>query len=164
MVQGRHGKKWMTALLLAALLLLLTPAAQAEEMPSFRFSLSANGKTEVQAQPGDVIALLLRLERTDSDDPYTMYAMQDEVVYDPLFLQLLPENSLTAEGVRIADAAEAGGVRACYLAFADFNGGAAWQWCSFRWWGRAARPCCTIGITWCRGRTGEARMTRRPAM
>lgn len=127
MVQGRHGKKWMTALLLAALLLLLTPAAQAEEMPSFRFSLSANGKTEVQAQPGDVIALLLRLERTDSDDPYTMYAMQDEVVYDPLFLQLLPENSLTAEGVRIADAAEAGGVRACYLAFADFNGGAAWQ-------------------------------------
>lgn len=104
MVQGRHGKKWMTALLLAALLLLLTPAAQAEEMPSFRFSLSANGKTEVQAQPGDVIALLLRLERTDSDDPYTMYAMQDEVVYDPLFLQFLPENSLTAEGVRIADA------------------------------------------------------------
>ena len=62
MVQGRHGKKWMTALLLAALLLLLTPAAQAEEMPSFRFSLSANGKTEVQAQPGDVIALLLRLD------------------------------------------------------------------------------------------------------
>lgn len=111
MVQGRHGKKRMTALLLAALLLLLTPAAQAEEMPSFRFSLSANGKTEVQAQPGDVIALLLRLERTDSDDPYTMYAMQDEVVYDPLFLQLLPENSLTAESVRIADAAEAGGVR-----------------------------------------------------
>lgn len=107
MVQGRHGKKRMTALLLAALLLLLTPAAQAEEMPSFRFSLSANGKTEVQAQPGDVIALLLRLERTDSDDPYTMYAMQDEVVYDPLFLQLLPESSLTAEGVRIADAAEA---------------------------------------------------------
>lgn len=107
MVQGRHGKKWMRALLLAALLLLLTPAAQAEEMPSFCFSLSANGKTEVQAQPGDVIALLLRLERTDSDDPYTMYAMQDEVVYDPLFLQFLPENSLTAEGVRIADAAEA---------------------------------------------------------
>ena len=45
MVQGRHGKKRMTALLLAALLLLLTPAAQAEEMPSFCFSLSANGKT-----------------------------------------------------------------------------------------------------------------------
>ena len=45
---------------------------------------------------GTLYPLLLRLERTDSDDPYTMYAMQDEVVYDPLFLQLLPENSLTA--------------------------------------------------------------------
>ena len=128
MAQGRHGKKRLAAwLLLAVLLLLLTPTARAEETPSFRFSLSSGGKTEVQAQPGDVIALLLRLERTDSDDPYTMYAMQDEVVYDPLFLQLLPENSLTAEGVRIADAAEAGGVRTCYFAFADFNGGAAWQ-------------------------------------
>lgn len=161
----------MTALLLAALLLLLTPAAQAEEMPSFRFSLSANGKTEVQAQPGDVIALLLRLERTDSDDPYTMYAMQDEVVYDPLFLQLLPENSLTAEGVRIADAAvrpeaSAPAIWPSPTSMAERRGRRipSWLWCSFKWWGRAARPCCTIGITWCRGRTGEVRMTRRPAM
>lgn len=129
MARYGHGKKGMTALLLAALLLLtLIPSAQAEtENPSFRFSLLVNGETEAQVQPGDIIALLLRLERTDSGEPYTMYAMQDEVVYDPQFLQLLPENSLTAEGVRMEDVAEAGGIRACYFAFAGFDGGAVWQ-------------------------------------
>ena len=104
-----RGRSVFRAALLAALILLLPVTAWAEEEPQFRFVLSVEGETEKQAQPGDTVTAALRLKRTDSDDGYAMYAMQDEVVYDPAFLQLLPENIMTADGVRTADVAAAVG-------------------------------------------------------
>lgn len=121
-----RGRSLFHAALLAALIFLLPVTAWAEEEPQFRFVLSVEGETEEQVQPGDVITAALRLKRTDSDDGYAMYAMQDEVVYDPAFLQLLPENTMTADGVRTADVAAADGCRACYFSFVAFDGAADW--------------------------------------
>ncbi len=124
-----RGRSIFRAALLAAVLLtfLLPVTAWAEEEPQFRFVLSVDGETERQAQPGDTVTAALRLKRTDSDDGYAMYAMQDEVVYDPAFLQLLPENTMTADGVRTADVAAADGCRACYFSFVAFDGAADWE-------------------------------------
>ena len=121
-----RGRSLFSAALLAALILLLPVTAWAEEEPQFRFVLSVEGETEKQAQPGDTVTAALRLKRTDSDDGYAMYAMQDEVVYDPAFLQLLPENTMTADGVRTVDVAAADGCRACYFGFVAFDGAADW--------------------------------------
>lgn len=121
-----RGRSLFSAALLAALIFLLPVTAWAEEEPQFRFVLSVEGETEKQAQPGDTVTAALRLKRTDSDDGYAMYAMQDEVVYDPAFLQLLPENTMTADGVRTADVAAADGCRACYFSFVAFDGAADW--------------------------------------
>lgn len=122
-----RGRSLFSAALLAALIFLLPVTAWAEEEPQFRFVLSVEGETEKQAQPGDTVTAALRLKRTDSDDGYAMYAMQDEVVYDPAFLQLLPENTMTADGVRTADVAAADGCRACYFSFVAFDGAADWE-------------------------------------
>ena len=121
-----RGRSLFSAALLAALIFLLPVTAWAEEEPQFRFVLSVEGETEKQAQPGDTVTAALRLKRTDSDDGYAMYAMQDEVVYDPAFLQLLPENTMTADGVWTADVAAADGCRACYFSFVAFDGAADW--------------------------------------
>lgn len=121
-----RGRSIFRAALLAALLFLLPVTAWAEEEPQFRFALSVDGVSEKQAQPGDIVTASLHLLRTDSDEGCTMYAMQDEVVYDPAFLQLLPENTMTADGVRMADVTAANGCRACYFSFVSFDGGTVW--------------------------------------
>lgn len=83
-----RGRSIFRAALLAAVLLtfLLPVTAWAEEGPQFQFVLSVDGETEEQVQPGDTVTAALHLERTDSDGGFAMYAMQDEVVYDPAFL------------------------------------------------------------------------------
>ena len=118
-----RGRSIFRAALLAAVLLtfLLPVTAWAEEGPQFQFVLSVDGETEEQVQPGDTVTAALHLERTDSDGGFAMYAMQDEVVYDPAFLQLLPENIMTADG------AAADGCRACYFSFVAFDGAANWE-------------------------------------
>ena len=124
-----RGRSIFRAALLAAVLLtfLLPVTAWAEEGPQFQFVLSVDGETEEQVQSGDTVTAALHLERTDSDGGFAMYAMQDEVVYDPAFLQLLPENIMTADGVRTADVAAADGCRACYFSFVAFDGAANWE-------------------------------------
>ncbi len=129
-VRAQQGELLAAAMcmMLAAVLLAFFPpeTAWAEEAPTFRFSLSVDGKAEKQAQPGDIVTAALHLKRTDSDAGYAMYAMQDEVVYDPAFLQLLPENTMTVDGVRTADVPASDGCRACYFSFVAFDGAANW--------------------------------------
>lgn len=123
---GGRGNLRRCALLTALLALLLRPATAQAAQPQFRFTLLADGAGEAVVQPGDVITLTLRLERTDSDERYAMYAMQDEVVYDPAFLRPVQEGALTADGVRTADVPAADGLRACVFSFVSFDGGAEW--------------------------------------
>lgn len=105
---------------------LLTSVAFAEE-PSFSFELSIDGLSEVDVAKGDVVTVVLRLKRTDCGDDFTMHAMQDEVAYDPSFFRLVPDGTLTREGVRTADVAASDGRRAFLLSFVSFDGGEVWE-------------------------------------
>lgn len=109
-----------------SVILLLTSVVFAEE-PNFSFELSVDGVSEVDADTGDVITVALRLKRTDCGDDFTMYAMQDEVAYDPAFFRLVPDGTLTRDGIRTADVAAADGRRAFVLSFVSFDGGEVWE-------------------------------------
>lgn len=80
-------KRFFSALLAALMLALtLTTAAFAvDESKSFDFVLSVDGKAERQAVTGDVITVAFTLRRTDADEPYPLYAMQNEILYDGTF-------------------------------------------------------------------------------
>lgn len=105
---------------------LLTSMAFAEE-PSFSFELSIDGLSDVDVVKGDVVTVALRLKRTDCGDDFIMHAMQDEVAYDPSFFRLVPDGTLTREGVRTADVAASDGRRAFVLSFVSFDGGEVWE-------------------------------------
>lgn len=108
-----------------SVILVLTAVAFAEEA-SFSFELSIDGISEVDVNRGDVVTVALRLKRTDCGDDFTMHAMQDEVTYDPAFFRLLPDGTLTRDGIRTADVATAEGRRAFVLSFVSFDGGEVW--------------------------------------
>ena len=74
--------------LLAALTLLaaaVVPAYAVDSSKSYLFELSIDGSDTKHAAAGDIVTVLLTLKRTDKDEGYTMYAMQDEICYDPAF-------------------------------------------------------------------------------
>lgn len=107
-------------------ILLLTAVAFAEE-PSFSFELSIDGVSEVDTSKGDVVTVALRLKRTDCGDDFTMHAMQDEVAYDSAFFRLVPDGTLTRDGIRTADVSTADGRQAFVLSFVSFDGGEVWE-------------------------------------
>lgn len=83
-----HEMKKLLCALLAALTLLasVVPVMAVDESQSYLFELSIDGSDTKQAAPGDIVTVALALKRTDADEGYTMYAMQDELCYDPEFL------------------------------------------------------------------------------
>lgn len=117
-----------SALLLLALLLTVpAPAYAVDSGRSFAFDLSVDGNTEKSAAVGDEITVTCTLRRTDSAADYTMYAVQNEVVYDPAFFQLVEGSVMTPSGVQSRDLALRDGNRALYLNFVSLSGGETWK-------------------------------------
>lgn len=110
------------------ILALLCPAASAVDTSrSYSFDLSVNGANEVHAAPGDIITVVFTLRRTDSTEPYTMYAVQDEIRYDDDFIRPLENGSVVASGVQHQDIALWDGERAFYMNFVSFADGEQWS-------------------------------------
>ncbi len=122
-------KRFWTGLLALCMIFLLLPtqAVAAEESRSYDFSLTVNGKNEVQAQPGDVLTVMLMLHRTDQGKDNKMYAMQDEIGYDDTFFEVLPGSLLLNDGIESRDLAMQSGGRALYLNYLSRNGGVNWD-------------------------------------
>lgn len=95
--------------------------------PEFRYELTVDGKDTVEVQTGDVITVTLHLYRTDAEEPYTMYAMQDEIRYNSEFFQLVPDSALLGTNIQSTDISVLGGLREFYMNFVSFSGGAQWQ-------------------------------------
>lgn len=95
--------------------------------PEFRYELTVDGKDTVEVQQGDVITVTLHLYRTDAEESYTMYAMQDEIRYNGEFFQLVPDSALLSSGIQSTDISVQGGLREFYMNFVSFSGGAQWQ-------------------------------------
>ena len=115
------------SLLLLALVSLLSVGAAAADKPAFLFALSAEGETELSVSTGDVITVTLELHRTDRQQDYTMYAMQDEIRYDKTFFRLVTDSDRPASGVQTRDIALRDHRRAHYLNFVSLSGGRSWS-------------------------------------
>lgn len=120
-------KKWFVFLLSMFLLIpgLCVPALAAET-PEFRYELTVDGKDTVEVNTGDVITVTLHLYRTDADEAYTMYAMQDELRYDSGYFELVPDSALLASGIQSTDIALVDNHREFYMNFVSLSGGAQW--------------------------------------
>lgn len=116
---------------LLALLLVLplfsTTAFADEGDPTFHFDLSVDGKDTKEVETGDIITVVLKLKRTSSDQPYTMYAMQDEIRYDSTFFELVDGGTLLTPGIVTTDIAMVDEFREFYMNFLSMSGGSQWN-------------------------------------
>lgn len=116
--------------LLAALTLaaaLAVSALAADSSRTFAFDLSVDGSTQKKAAAGDIITVTFTLRRTDADEAYTMYAMQNEILYDSTFFELVPGSAVTAEQIQTNDIALRDDDRAFYMNAVSLTGGQTWQ-------------------------------------
>ena len=119
-------KKTFCYLLSFLLMLSLSTPAWAAD-PTFDFRLSADDLDTKFVSTGDVITVALNLNRTDSNGAYTMYAMQDEIVYDPEFFELVEGSERVFTDVRTTDIMLRGHRRAFYMNYLSLAGGSKWN-------------------------------------
>lgn len=119
-------KKRLYRLLSFLLLLGLLPLSAFAAQPAFSFDLAVDGKTEKKVSPGEVITVTLTLNRTDAQETYDMYAMQDEICYDSTFFELVGSSVLTKNGVSANDIALLDHHRAFYMNYLSMSGGELW--------------------------------------
>ncbi len=101
--------------------------AAGDEM-TFKYELSVDevGQSEKTVNKGDVITIILHLNRTDDNSDYTMYSMQDEIRYDTKFFELVPNSEVLANGVMSTDIAVKNDNREFYMNFFSL-GGQSWE-------------------------------------
>lgn len=89
--------KQFTLTLLICILILacsLSTALAVDNSQSYSFDLTVDGGSTAAVQLGEVVTVTLTLTRTDASGDYTLYAMQDEIVFDESRFELV-EDSLT---------------------------------------------------------------------
>lgn len=115
----------MAAIILC--LMLSTPARAIDTSMSFSFGLLVDGQSTKEVRTGDIITVTLRLHRTDSTEPYTMYAMQDEIRYDSTFFELVEDSTVNGSGIVSTDIAMVDRYREFYMNFLSMSGGSQWD-------------------------------------
>lgn len=123
-------KRFFCGLLAVLTLLLATtvPALAVDESRKFDFSLTVDGKSEKEAVTGDTITVTFTLRRTDAAEEYTMYAVQDEILYDGSFFELVPDSIMTVSGVKTNDLADRDGTgRILKVSYLSLSGQEMWK-------------------------------------
>ena len=111
-------------LALLAVLLLAPSLAWGDDSRHYEFRLAANGEATYHAAAGDTVTVSLSLCRTTGTGP--MFAMQDEICFDPAFFAYQPDGTLLREGVKTTLVTLRDGRQAVYMNCVDFGGGADW--------------------------------------
>lgn len=115
----------MKRVVLALLAVLLAPSlAWGDDSRHYEFRLAANGEATYHAAAGDTVTVSLTLCRTTGTGP--MFAMQDEICFDPAFFAYQPDGTLLREGVKTTLVTLRDGRQAVYMNYVDFGGGADW--------------------------------------
>ena len=123
----RNIIKTLLAVILAGILLPHAALSVQAEEERFRFELSVDGRDTKEVEPGDVITVVLRLKRTDVNEAYTMYAMQDEIRYDSTFLELVEGSAMLGNGIASTDIAMVDRYREFYMNYLSMGGGEKWS-------------------------------------
>ena len=111
-------------LALLAVLLLAPSLAWGDDSRHYEVRLAANGEAPYHAAAGDTVTVSLSLCRTTGTGP--MFAMQDEICFDPAFFAYQPDGTLLREGVKTTLVTLRDGRQAVYMNCVDFGGGADW--------------------------------------
>lgn len=115
------------AAIMLAFCVICTNALAIDNSQSFSFLLAIDGKTEKRASAGDIITITFTLSRTDTDSDYTMYAMQNEILFDNDFFELVDGGTMTASGVETKELQLRNGNHALYMNFVSLSGGMQWE-------------------------------------
>lgn len=116
--------------LLLALILLISCTATASAVDSSReffFALSVDGKNTKEVQRGDIITVSFQLERTDSNEDFMMYAMQNEIRYDGDFFKLVEGTAMLSDGISSTDIGLRDNYREFYMNYVSMSGGEVWK-------------------------------------
>lgn len=119
----------VAAMLLAALvIILIVPVvAKAEDTSrSYQFSLTSDGTDTITAAPNQVITVSFALDRTDAQDAYLLFAMQDEIQYDPSFFEFVEGSLILGNSVMSTDLGMRDGTRRLYVNYLSLAGGTEW--------------------------------------
>ncbi|MDD6441142.1 MAG: InlB B-repeat-containing protein [bacterium] len=101
--------------------------AKENSEPTFLFEMSIEGNDTKEVSCGDIITVDLKLNRTDMDHPYTMYAMQNEIRYDSEFLELVENGFIISDKITSTDIANTDNFREFYVNFLSMSGGEQWD-------------------------------------
>lgn len=107
-----------------AALLLAPSLSWGDDSRRYEFRLAANGEETHYAAADDTVTVSLTLCRTTGTGP--MFAMQDEICFDPAFFAYQPDGTLLREGVETALVTLRDGRQAVYMNYVDFGDGADW--------------------------------------
>ncbi len=120
-------KKILRFLLFILLFTSLAFSVMASRQISFDFQLTVDGQDAIQAATGDIFTVTLTQKRSDCAEPYTLLAMQDEIIYDKTFFRLVENSDQTMEGIQTRDLARRDHHRSHYLNFVSLSGGTQWD-------------------------------------
>ena len=101
--------------------------ASLDDSRKYEFDLNSNGENEIEAQKGDIITVALYLNRTDSSSDADIYAMQDEIEYDPEFFEIQEDSISLTNGIKSTDIELVDKTHVFYLNFVSMSGGDSWE-------------------------------------
>ena len=121
--------KKIISFMIALLMLLSCGAAAyaADDSREFFFELSVDGGNEKKVQPGDIVTVVFTLHRTDSEESYDMYTMQNEIRYDSEFFRLVEGSAMLSDGISTTEIGLRDTFREFYMNFASLAGGESWN-------------------------------------
>ncbi len=120
-------KRIISAILTVILLLSFAVTAYAvDDSREFFFELTVDGGNEKKVQTGDIITVVFTLYRTDSEDSYDMYAMQNEIRYDSEFFKLVEGSAMLSDGISTTDIGLRDNYREFYMNYVSMSGGESW--------------------------------------
>ena len=121
-------KKVVSLVLAIMLLLSLTVTAYAtDDSRAYFFELAVDGGNEKKVHPGDIITVVFTLHRTDSEENYDMYAMQNEIRYDSEFFKLVEGSAMLSDGISTTEIGLRDTFREFYMNFVSLSGGESWN-------------------------------------
>lgn len=111
----------------AWLLFMPVQTKAAESARNYEIILTVNEKQTVNADPGDLLTVVLTLKRTDKEKSSEIRAMQDEIRYDPAFFEIVEDSIFTIDGIETKDLTLTDGDHAFYINFLSYGEGVEWK-------------------------------------
>lgn len=99
----------------------------AEDEKNFLYQLTIDGKDTKKVETGDIITVVLKLHRTDAEENYTMYSMQNEIRYDSTFFKLVEGGAIISPGITVTDIAMVDHHREYYMNYLSFSDNETWS-------------------------------------